>query len=282
MPAGLRARDLAGDPAGFGERWSLALAASPAACRADALYTGRGFAAVRRAAAAAGADLAVLSAGLGVVMGATPVPSYSLTLATGPDALRACAPDVRPADWWRAASASPFACDLPGELAGRPVAVLALTRGYAAMIAETLEALDGRMDRVRLIGLGLERVVPACAARSVLPYDRRIEPLLAGGTAGEFAARATAFHLASRSGRGWDLDEEREEAERLSRAGTAPAVPGRRRVTDDDILAAVDAAGGRASAAAALRGLRRSGVACGFERMARLLSGAGTTGPVPA
>lgn len=256
--------------------WLSAVAVAAPRSRADQLYSGRAFNTLKSAAASLEVDLGIVSAGLGFLLGTTHVPSYSLTLAEGPDALRHCAPGLDPRDWWARMSHSPFAVDLAGEVQSRPVTILALTRPYAAMLAETLEALGDDLARVRLVGLGLERVLPATLARSILPYDQRAEAFLNGGTRGEFAARAAAFHLAEWAGCAWDLDREREHAAAICQAGAAPTRPVRRRVTDAEILAVI-AGAATDSPWAALRRLRGDGIACGSGRIGRIIAMAGGT-----
>lgn len=267
--ATLRARDAALQPGGLTTTWPALVAESTPVARADELYAGRAFSTVRSAAAKHDADMGVLSAGLGFVLGRTAVPSYSLTLADGPDALRACAPVTRLDDWWSALSRSRFAADLIHEVQNRPVTILALSQRYCAMIAETLERLAPDIGRLRLIGLGLKRVVPSSVAPAILPYDARAASALMGGTLGEFAARATAYHLEAWAHRDWDLDRERAHAAAISAAGIARVTPDRRRATDAEIVARI---GDRASPPATLRRLRDEGIACGSERFARIMA----------
>lgn len=254
--------------------WLSAVAAVTPCGRADDLYSGRAFNMLKSVAASLESDLGVVSAGLGFLLGATQVPSYSLTLVDGPDALSQCAPSLTPRAWWARVSRSPFAVDLAKEVRSRPVTILALTRPYATMLAETLEALGDDLAHVRLVGLGLERILPEALGRSILPYDQRAEAFLAGGTRGEFAARATAFHLAAWTGRAWDLDREREHAAAICRIGAVPKPPVRRRATDAEILTAIAGVAG-GSPWAALRRLRGDGIACGSDRIGRIMAIAG-------
>lgn len=76
------ARDLdVDDTRAVATAWGRRLAKAPVHISAGDLYAGRGFLEARRAAAHLDADLAVVSAGLGLVEATTRTPSYSLTTA---------------------------------------------------------------------------------------------------------------------------------------------------------------------------------------------------------
>ena len=268
----VRASDIVGSDGFLADMWLAAVGKVSTRVRADDLYTGRAFRMLKAAAEAHAIDLGIISAGLGFILGGTAVPSYSLTLMDGPDALRRCASALNVEAWWASVSLSPFASDIQAEVRSRPVTLLALTQPYARMLAATLDALSDDLARIRLVGLGLDRVLPASVTPSILPYDQRVEALLPGGTLGEFAARAMAFHLGNWSGREWDLEREREHATKLCRDGVARCMPVRRRATDEEILAAISKDGEPSSPAAALRRLRDNGVACGSERIGRIMT----------
>jgi len=73
------------------------------------------------------------------------------------------------------------------------IAVIAISSAYLALICADLKSLsDGDLDRVRLIGLGLEKSCPRRLQPCVLPYDARLDgadsPIR--GTRGDFSSRA--------------------------------------------------------------------------------------------
>jgi len=260
----------------FAEEWLAALAASENHLPAADLYSGRAFSTVRRAADIYEAELGVISAGLGFIMADTEVPSYSLTIAGGDDALSNIVPTVSAAQWWLTSSSSIFATSLSDAVHSRNVTLIALTQPYARMIAPALEQLAPSTDRLRLFGLGIDKLVPASARRSIIPYDRRAEHMLSGGTLGEFSARALSFHLSRRSSLGWNLDAEVEDARRMVAEGPPPREVVRRRVSDDEIRALVKVRNvTSARLFPALHDLRAQGIACGSERLNRILSASG-------
>ncbi len=273
IPASVRARDVFAASDSPSSDWFAALEVARDRTRADQLYTGRAFSTLKTAAETTRVDLGIVSAGLGYVHATTEISSYSLTLIEGPDALRNCAPSISPRKWWSEVSAqSPFAGDLGAEVRTHDVTLLALTKPYASMLYEALEGLADVADRVRLIGLGLSRFVPAAFAGSVLPYDRRLEASLVGGSIGEFAARAAAFHVSRYAKHWWDLERERADAQAICERAAPVSLPHRRKASDHEILAAVRKFPGRNSPTAALRRLRLEGIACGSDRLERLMS----------
>jgi hypothetical protein len=99
--------------------WLTRVSAAPPEAEAASLYSGRSVTEIRAAVRSAGAELAFLSAGLGVVCATTAVPSYSLTVSgDGPDAvLRRVTSACSALDWWlRLEQDSPFGTNL-AELA---------------------------------------------------------------------------------------------------------------------------------------------------------------------
>ena len=176
-------------------QWRTILTAAKPDRPARLLYTGRAFAITCAAAARTGADLAVVSAGLGLVLAGTHVPAYDLTTEYGPCALARRVVDWDARAWWRAVRNGPFAVPLAREAEVRPTIFMALTRPYARLLGDELEALAGHADRVRIFGGGLSTVLPEAARPCLMPYDNRLEAVGLRGTRGDFAARALADFL---------------------------------------------------------------------------------------
>lgn len=261
-PPSLTAALFAEEGRAFVDAWFARIEREPPVCRADALYRGRAFALARDAARRSGCDFAVLSAGLGLVGGRTPIPSYDLSAEVVLQQSKAS-----PSDWWSRASAAGFHFGPSPALARAPVILIALTRPYARLLGPWLESLKpAEAVKLRLFGLGLARALPANVHRTILPYDETIPALATSGIKGDFAARALALHLEGRSR--WCLASEiAEVAARRREIGQRAA---RARVSDQAIGEALAAMGGGASHAAVLDGLRARGIACGSQRLARL------------
>jgi hypothetical protein len=233
------------------------------------LYAGRGFRIVRDAADEAGAEFAILSAGLGLVAGGTQIPSYDFTISPAASHDNGPPPGMSVRAWARELSRSPYAMNLESQITSHPVTLMALSRKYAEMLAPTLETLEGHlMTRLRIFGLGIAKALPATAHCAILPYDEDIPSLSGGGIRADFACRALALHLKGQAD--WDLEREKEEVERMPRVKRAPIE--RRQVTDDIILGEIAMAPKDTSPTSMVRRLRESGIACGTQRLSRLMT----------
>lgn len=258
--------------------WLERLSALPAAMRASQLYSGRGFFLARRASEVAGAQLFVISAGLGLVDANVCIPSYGLTVAgRGPEAI-ADRSESRfdPVAWWRAVSAGPYATPLPTifEIAqGAPV-VVALTQPYACMCAPAFDALSAQaISQLRLVGARLETVLPERLQSQILPYDDRFEAVLPG-TQSDFPQRA-AYHFTSKCLAeipGGSIRDHKAWVTRVLASKTAPKREKRPRMNDDEIVNLIQRRLQTDKGIARLLRLVRDeeGVACEQARFSRL------------
>ena len=254
--------------------WRRRIDELPLACRADELYAGRGFKLARRAAASADAPLYVASAGLGLVAGYQRVPSYGLTVADGvPDSITdRVTGGFDLARWWGAVSRGPFstaASDLPeGPL---PV-VAALSRPYARMISAELGGVRAP-DRWRLIGTGLEVLLPSAMRDSVMPYDQRLEGIFPG-TRADFPQRALVHFVEEvlRCNPTGDIEAHATAVKAALSRAVAPERTRRPRRGDPEIREAIRRrVGSETGIARLLRRLRdEDGIACEQARFGRL------------
>jgi hypothetical protein len=268
------------------KEWAGRLGRSDASISAESLYSGRGLMEARRAAAALGATLRIVSAGLGLVDKRQKVPAYSLTIANGdPDSIM---PKVEgqfsAVHWWRALSqalaiSGRAVLDIISERSG--LAILALPGTYLELIAEEVVALPKELlARVRLVGAPKECVPPALRG-AWMPYDARFDGVGGPnpGTRGDFAQRA-ARHFAEavvRSAPQADATEHAELVERYLRPLLAPIPPRREVGTDAELVEVIRSllplTGGRSGET--LRMLRReAGRACEQGRFRRLFAAA--------
>ncbi|WPH16279.1 hypothetical protein [Variovorax paradoxus] len=162
------------------------------------LYSGRAFALASKAAEGAGADLYVLSAGMGFVKQDALVPPYNLSVALNTDdciLLRSRAEPFTASQWWAALHEAQGSRPLAKLLSGRPKAmlVLAATRPYIQMVEEELASLTAaQVARLRIVGPTQANALPELLRPSVMPYDDRLDDVDVGlrGTRFDFAARA--------------------------------------------------------------------------------------------
>src|SRR3546814_5302414 len=99
----MRACTLAvGSLATVSRAWTCRLRKAARVAPACQLYCGRSFSEASGAARKLGSGFAIVSAGLGFVTGDGPVPTYSLTVASGGEdnVLDRIAPRAVPKDWW--------------------------------------------------------------------------------------------------------------------------------------------------------------------------------------
>lgn len=158
------------------------------------LYAGRSFRRVRDVANALNCQLFVVSAGLGLLDGATKVPSYDLTLSgTVPGGLRNRVADpFRPSKWWSSLEASPFASPTSVLCAGRGRILIALTQPYAEMVGASLATLPAAdRGRLRILGFGLKPYLPPSLHQQLISYDDRLDQIIPG-TRLDGASRALA------------------------------------------------------------------------------------------
>lgn len=263
--------------------WRATLAALPACTLASDLYAGRAFGLAKDAARITNSALYVVSAGLGLVAGATAVPAYGLTIAKdGPESvLGKVVGPFNPADWFAGLLSGPYSTDWTRIVgAGRGRVLVALTKPYAEMVGESLSAVpQDALDRIRIFGAGLSSALPAILQSALVPYDERLDTLFPG-TRSDFAQRAM-HHFANLVAhlpvdqRG-DAEAVRACLDRVD----APVRPTRMQRTDSELLTIISGRlAPQASASRLLRQLRdEDGIACEQGRFARLFRTAAASG----
>jgi len=246
----------------------------------DHLYCGRAYKEARDASNLLGSELCIVSAGHGIVRHDQAIPSYSLTVAPGKrDSVQGKITDTdwSVARWWQtlgehssaAVSLSEYFRDV-----GPDLVLISLSENYAKLLGEELAGLDeGCAQKLRVFGAGLASHLPQNIEPCLMPYDVRLNgpesPLR--GTMSDFPTRALhhyAMSLECGRTKGRSLaDDRRFIAEELE-AWSAPEIPVRKKMSDDDVFNFVlenwDVTNGRSGAS--LRLLRDSGNACEQSR----------------
>lgn len=255
-----------GSAASVAAEWGERLRTADPATLAKDLYAGRAFNDATSTAAALGARLAIVSAGLGLVDGSTLAPCYSLTTARrDPDNILTKT-DSSASEWWMSLQAhSPFHSTAVEEEDGLILA--ALSSSYVAMIADEWSRWPAeRKARLRLFTKEEPRGLCDELRAAWMPYDDRLDALGNGhaGTQGDFAQRALR-HFATTVGDRGELESDRAAVLRSLEGLKPREVPTRTRSTDDEIKDLIRAnwetVGGRSGAM--LRHLRdHLGVAC--------------------
>ncbi len=273
----LHAADLAsGSSEAVASDWGQHLTAADPTTPAKHLYAGRAFVEAVRTAETLSARLAVVSAGLGLVDGQTPVPSYSLTtVARDPDNILNLT-GASAAEWWDVIQArSPFHSTAPETEAGLILA--ALSSGYLSMVeSEWARWPSERLARLRLFTKDVPAGLPESLAKAWMTYDDRLDALENGyaRTQGDFAQRALRHFAENILGEG-DQTSDRAAVLAHLEGLSARDVPTRTRHSDEEIKVMIgthwDLVEGRSGAM--LRQLRDTlGVACEQKRFKGLFA----------
>jgi hypothetical protein len=198
MPS-LQARTLPrGDLVTTSEEWVGRVGGAKYQFVACHLYCGRAVTETLEAGQAVGAEVAFLSAGLGIIQQYQEIPAYSLTASPGyPDSV--CDRITDPYDsaaWWKALTKTqrverPLARLIENRRSS--LTLVAMPSSYLGMVAHELAELPPKSLRtVRIIGPRRREEIDERLRGNWLPYDARLDNPKTGrsGTASDFPHRA--------------------------------------------------------------------------------------------
>ncbi|MGF6923881.1 hypothetical protein [Paraburkholderia sp. 40] len=212
----LASADMGGSLSSVAARWGKAIRKVRPSRQAQDIYVGRGFSEARQVTATLGGTLHIISAGLGVVGGADPIPSYDLTVADGANSLKPLLAKLGkgPNDWWKALTTEfgqQRSVRALLENNADTLALFALPGSYIALIADDLASLTPQqLNRVRIITSDHGRaLVPEHARHVALPYDERLEGSSYAGTRTDFPQRALRHFIDVLSGHRLSIDDAR-------------------------------------------------------------------------
>lgn len=277
----LRARNLAaGTAREVASEWIKRVATAKPKKLHGEVYCGRAYREAIYAAKELSAELAVISAGLGVVRANRRIPAYSLTVSSGNEDTildKITSGEARPDAWWRALKlVQDEVIGLHDVVRGESaeLILLALSASYARLVRDDLMNLSvAEAKRFRVFGAGIAEHLPPQLAGSVMPYDVRLNgpdsPI--PGTMSDFASRALhhfAKCLKDRVVSARCADDDRQILATLMKTWRLPDAPIRQRMTDDEVVHFIvkhwEKTGGRSGVS--LRNLRDSGNACEQSR----------------
>lgn len=256
-------------------QWLDQVGAAAGQVAAQDLYQGASFTRIRDVARAHASPLFVVSAGLGLVAGATQIPAYELTLSpSAPTRIQSRVTGrFEPADWWQHIQSGRFAAPMQALGAGDGRILIALTRPYAQLIGAALaDSPAAVIARLRVFGSGLAPALPAALHAQLMPYDARLDALMPG-TRLDFSSRALAHFAALIVDQ--PVGDLAQDAQRV-RAALAPAVAPtnamRPKASDEELVAHIGKLKREGlSKTSALRQLREGlGIACEQGRFRRL------------
>lgn len=224
------------------KRWDALITNAPRRTAAGDLYVGRAITESKAVTRSLGADLYIVSAGLGLVRDTDLVPNYDLTVGSscGPlqGALRTSG--ERSTRWWEVLTGRTDAAGSLADLMSRcdRMALIALPASYIRMVRDDLGTIEGsaaQMLRIFTSEAGRTEV-PEHLLHCVLPYDERLETLDGyDGTRAEFPQRALKHFVEVLGGHQLALPDS-HTAVTASLAGLKKrATPTRQRMTDAQI-----------------------------------------------
>lgn len=264
------------------EAWIRRVRAAPVTHKAKDLYCGRAVTETAKVAQALAAEVAFVSAGLGIVRWEDSVPAYNLTSSGRlADSIgQRLTEPYSPARWWSALSHARGGRGLSALVRSlNPRLILAaLPASYLELVGDELEVLPEAFQRsLRILGPRRASEVPIGLQRYWLPYDGRLDCPKSGfnGTAGDFPHRALRHfsqHLAE-AGLGGSLTAHREWVESALSAWRPYVRTQGTTVSDEAVLKVIaglwEKCEGRRTRV--LRELRdNSGIACEQSRFRRL------------
>lgn len=247
------------------------------------VYRGRAFQEALRATELVAGRLYVVSAGFGLLPSYEKIPLYDLSIAgDGANNVRNKVEGrFLERDWWAGVN-----CHLQGD--ETPIAtmvtrshkrlfVFALSSAYYRLIEGDLLAIPRpKRGGLRLLGLGLEKVIDQELSQYLLPYDERFDgpdsPIR--GTRSDFAQRAARHFISELVNRGINnLEEQKRHITRSQRRWRVPERPNRESLGDEEILAIIRKMAKKNSTGGytrMLRSCRDMGYRCEQKRFAAL------------
>lgn len=219
--------------------WRAELARHSTRFPARELYKGRAFSEVQTVRAKIGAELLVVSAGLGVVTSEASVPSYDLSPSDASSAFAEAltGADWNLSDWWAALTNGRGLCEHLGGSSAATVFV-AMPATYLSLVVDDLQRSIERESRTWFLFTSPrgQRLLPTALSALAMPYDERLETVEGfAGTRSDFPQRAMHHFVAEIwTNGGSALDARRAVAAAMDRARFKPQ-PIRRRLGDDEI-----------------------------------------------
>jgi hypothetical protein len=173
-----------GDQGTLSLKWKNRVQNATDSIPAKNLYSGRGFSEVRKTRQSQSVGLWVISAGLGLICGDRKVPAYNLTISPkAKDAIQnKIIPnsDFCPRQWWSDLNQALYGTSEPiSDLISNhsdTTFVITLSQAYADLIHGDLLSLPLKdLQRVRIVGLCSQNLLPKEIQHLWMPYDERFD-----------------------------------------------------------------------------------------------------------
>jgi hypothetical protein len=272
--------DIAGTPQEVARHWVGHLSSKDNQIVANHLYMGRSFSDAKKTAKDLHAPLAIVSAGLGLILGESKIPSYDLTVSAGSNNVlkRFTTIHSKSQDWWIALN-NEFGKPNPIKTLmtrfPKAIVLIALPSTYLEMVAQDFDHLSLKQNsRLRIFTSELGRARLSRELQlQVMPYDERLEVTGFAGTRSDFPQRALRHFVEELRGEALDLDEAKDRVIESLSLVKRRLVPKRAKRSDEDIVTLLNeywsVCSGRRGRL--LRYLRdEKGIACEQARFGRL------------
>jgi hypothetical protein len=241
-PVSLPSLDRPGSLPQLARRWKGILRAAPRSVPAGELYVGRAMVESKRVCREVGAELYVVSAGLGLVHEGQVVPNYDLSASANTGvlwgALARYGKSVE--DWWmqliRIGAGGSIASLV--DSSPRRLVLLALPASYMRLVAKDLAGIESvAAANVRIFTSEAGCVeVPSQLRSCVLPYTERLETLDGyDGTRAEFPQRALRHFVCVLGGHKLSLSDAQAAVRKSLSRLDFRSIPQRQRKTDEEI-----------------------------------------------
>ena len=282
-PDHMRAASLStGSLASVANEWSTRVNESIPTNAARDVYAGRSFIELKAAQSLVNADLAIISAGLGVVMGQQKIPNYGITVSrSASDSIfKRIEGKAQSGEWWLHLQETIGAkFDLNSiDYSAYDLVLMIMSKNYAKMVFSDLSFMpEDVIKKVRVFGVGINSLMPFKLRDNILSYDQRLNgpDYDHPGTMTDLPARCLldfCNQMRGNSEIGRSLEYDKEFVEGRLKGMRYPQVFDRKLCTDDEvklfILEHWDTNNGNVNKT--LRLLRDKGFACEQTRFANL------------
>jgi len=229
-------------------RWrSMVNCATPKHPAID-LYQGRSLSEIRRVRGILGADLKIISAGLGIVTSAVEIPNYDLSLSENGGAfLRELEKiNATPIEWWTAVCQNFDQSEDADELLGSStydLILIALPPSYLRLLRPSLEShAPAIREKLRVFTSRIgKNEIPQALKACVMDYDDRLESLSEySGTRSDFPQRALRHFTEEINGHTLALEEAQNQVKEFLKKYEKRKASASRRVDDEEILSIIE------------------------------------------
>jgi hypothetical protein len=224
------------------DSWIKNLSKSKNVKKASDTYGGRSFVEAKNASELIGADMFIISAGLGLISSENLIPHYSLTTALGKGSISNWlkSNQLKSTDWWSILNKKLNQKNSISQLVKESKGViLALPSTYLELIKEELNNLD-KPDTSKIYIITSEfgrKLLKESLQERCLPYDERLDgSALYKGTRNDFPQRSLKHFVSETDFEVKKIDELKIDINRYLKKLKKPVIPKRKKIDDEKII----------------------------------------------